>query len=395
MTALLSPLLPLLLALLPLLTLPSPLPLNPPPSSPSATRIEAALPAAVQLDVFAANLGFVTAFVFAADGRLYFADSNRKAIGVLDHDGNLVERIRIPGLSGRDSQVLGLALDPNFSQNGRLYVHYLESDGWVNRVVRFRHQDGQTGNPLLLLDLPLPRDPANPDQPCTDHNGGHIAIGPDGSLYVPMGDNCRQDLAQDLTVPQGKVLRLDRATGAGLPGNPFFGQDSPNDDRIWAWGVRNPYGSAIDPVTGDLWLTDNGPGCGDEVNRIEAGGNYGWPLSSPSYTECVDLGPGYRPPAWWWDITIAPTGFTFYDSLAVPGWQNSLLTCDWNTNSLRILRLDAARTTVVSESIIDLTPVGCQLDIETGPDGYIYFNDMTSIYRLSAHNICLPLVAGR
>lgn len=379
------------LVLIPFLALSSASPFAPP--SPQRTQIETALPAFVQVDVFAANLGLVAAFVFAPDGRLYFGESNRKAIGILDHEGQLVERFRIPGITGYDSQVLGLALDPDFAANGRIYVHYLESDGWMNRVVRFQHQNGQTGNAVILLDLPLPRDPANPDQPCTDHNGGHIAISADGSLFVAMGDNCHQDMAQNLTVPQGKVLRISRFTGAGLPGNPFFDQDSPNDNRIWAWGVRNPFGSAIDPTTGAFWLSDNGPGCGDEINVIAAGGNYGWPLSSPSYTECVDPGPTYRPPAWRWETTIAPTGLAFYDGLTVPAWQNSLLSCDWNTGRLRVYRLDAARAGIVSETIIDLGPAGCQLDIETSPDGAIYFNDLAAIYRLNAHNLYLPLAA--
>ncbi len=389
-----SPLAPLLhFALLaPLLVLTLASPFNPPAAAPLQTPAQSVSPAPVQVEVFAAGLGTVTDFTFAPDGRLFFTDSNRKAIGVLDGEGALLERIRIPGLSGRDSQVLGLALDPDFVDNGTLYVHYLESDGWTNRVVRFHHLNGQTSNAATLLDLPLPEDPANPGQPCTDHNGGHITIGPDGSLFVPMGDNCRQNLAQDLTVAQGKVLRISRATGAGLPGNPFYDKVSPNDSRIWAWGVRNPFGSTIDPETGALWLSENGPGCGDEINLVEKGGNYAWPVSSPSYTECVDPGPSYMAPAWWWDVTIAPTGLTAYDGYAIPAWQDSLLTCDWNTGYLRVLRLDAARTGILSEEAIDLAPGACKLDLETGPDGALYVNDMTTIYRLRAHTLCLPLI---
>lgn len=391
MPTLLSPLLRFSL-LIPLLAFTLASPLDPPVRTPSKAQTQSLPPAPVQIEVFATGMGMVTDFAFAPDGRLFFTDSNRKAVGILDGEGNLLERIRIPGLSGRDSQVLGLALDPDFVQNGTFYVHYLESDGWTNRVVRFDHLNGQTSDATILLDLPLPEDPANPGQPCTDHNGGHITIAPDGSLFVPMGDNCRQDLVQDLTVAQGKVLRISRATGDGLPGNPFYDDESSNDSRIWAWGVRNPFGSTLDPVTGALWLADNGPGCNDEINLVQPGGNYGWPVSSPTYTECVDPGPSYLAPSWHWDVTIGLTGLTAYDGDAIPIWQHSLLTCDWNTGQLRVLQLDAARTGIISETAVDLAPAACKLDIETGPDGALYVDNMTTIYRLRAHSIRLPLI---
>lgn len=391
MSDLLSPLLrPIFL--LPLLTLTLFPPLDPLSPPLTTALVRASSPEPFQVEVFASGLGSITAFTFTPDGRLFYTDSYHKTISILDHAGKPLERIPIPQLSGRDSQVLGLALDPDFVHNGILYVHYLESDGWSNRVVRFRYQNGHTSAGLLLLDLPLPPDPANPDQPCTDHNGGHIVIGPDGSLYVPMGDNCQQELAQNLTVLQGKILRIRRTTGAGLPGNPFYDQDSPNDDRIWAWGVRNPFGSAIDPATGDFWLADNGPACGDEINHVIAGGNYGWPLSSPSYTECVDPGPDDQAPAWHWDVTIAPTGLEVYEGNALPNWQDSILACNWNTSQLYVLRLDPTHTGIASQDIIDVSPAACQIDIEAGPDGAIYFSDMTTIYRLNAYNLRLPLV---
>ncbi len=359
-------------------------------------RAASPLPPGYRAEAFAASPGFITDLTFGPDGRLYYLDNDYRQIRVLDAAGNVVRQIPLPKPPGYPkfviSQSLGLALDPDFAHNEVYYVHYLDETTWSNRVLRFRYDNGVTTDVALLLTVPLPANPSDPANPCTDHNGGHLAFGPDGMLYVPIGDNCHSELAQDLGQPQGSVLRISPVDGSAPADNPFNDGAGPNDDRIWAKGLRNPFGLDFDPVQGDLWLTDNGPGCQDEVNRVHAGGNYGWPLSSISYFECKDPGSPYIPPLWQWTPTLAPTGIAVYRNGEIISWEGDLFLCTFNNGGLHHLVLDETRTQIVKDEVLDIKPVGCRTDASMGPDGALYFVDMKTINRLHRQGVWLPLL---
>ncbi len=189
------------------------------------------------------------------------------------------------GDSGGERGLFGVAFDPDFGTNGRAYLSYTRSaPSLTSYVSRFTSNDGgltlDAASEVVLLTLP---------QPFSNHNGGHIAFGPDDLLYVAFGDGGSGDdpgnRAQDTTNLFGTIIRIDVTALPYTipPGNPFAGNprcptgsstiDCP---EIYAYGLRNPWRFSFDRNTGELWAADVGQGAWEEVDRIVAGGNYGW-----------------------------------------------------------------------------------------------------------------------
>lgn len=358
---------------------------TPQPVAPALTPTAPPLPSHIRIETWVTGTDVPIALVWGPDGRLYHTEKNLHLIQVRDASGALLDSISLP--AGDVKDLYGLALDPDFPARPLFYVFYTHANPLSNRVLRFRYANGVAADPLTLFSAPLPGD-------CLEHNGGKLAFGHDGALYISFGENCVDALAQDMTIPQGKILRIDPADGSALPDNPFHDGAGPNDDRIWALGVRNPFGLAIDPATGNVWESENGPGCGDEINRVIAGANYGWPLSSPGYFECIDPGPSYLPPAWSWTPPIAPTGLNFYGGSQLRGWHGDLLMCAWRTGRLYRFSLDPSRTRLAALAEYDIQPAICKLDVVSGPDGSLYLSarDEKAIYRLASEALWLPLL---
>lgn len=175
--------------------------------------------------------------------------------------------------------LLGLAFHPDYAANGRLFVDYSAADPRRSVIAELRRGEDGTVSPAslkALLEVP---------QPYGNHNGGHLAFGPDGKLYVGLGDGGAggdpQGNGQDLGTLLGAILRLDvDAPGAGRPygipaDNPFVGRAGARGE-IWAYGLRNPWRFSFDRATGELFAGDVGQWTWEEVDRIERGGNYGW-----------------------------------------------------------------------------------------------------------------------
>ena len=182
---------------------------------------------------------------------------------------------------GNEEGLLGIAFDPNYSQNGRLYVYYSASNPRRSVLSRFQVQTdnparADVGSEVIIMKIP---------QPYSNHNGGQLAFGPDGYLYIGLGDGGSggdpESHGQDPGTLLGSVLRVDvsRETdqpGYGIPSdNPFFGVQGAREE-IWAYGLRNPWRFSFDRETGDLWLGDVGQRLWEEIDLIEKGGNYGW-----------------------------------------------------------------------------------------------------------------------
>ncbi len=198
----------------------------------------------------------------------------------------------VPVLDDRGGGLLGLALRPDFAESGRvvLYQHYGTPDARLNRVIEAERTGQGWRETRVLLD-------GIPGHPL--YNGGRVAFGPDGMLYVTTGWTERRDRPQDLDSLAGKILRVT-ADGAIPDDNPFPG--SP----VWSLGHRNPQGLAWDD-TGQLFAAEHGQSALDEVNRIERGGNYGWPLIQGDET-----GSGMRAPlVHSGRDTWAPSGLAF------------------------------------------------------------------------------------
>ncbi len=175
---------------------------------------------------------------------------------------------------GREEGLLGQAFSPEFQSDGRVYVYYSAGDPRRTVLSRFAVRDGamDMGSERVILEV---------EQPYANHNGGQIAFGPDGYLYVALGDGGSggdpHGNAQDLDVLLGSILRLDvSGEGYAVPGdNPFAGRAGRRGE-IWAYGLRNPWRFSFDRATGDLWAGDVGQGEWEEVDRVVRGGNYGW-----------------------------------------------------------------------------------------------------------------------
>ncbi len=170
--------------------------------------------------------------------------------------------------------LLGVAFDPAFATNQRLYVYYTVAASPIhNRVSRFTASGDVAlpGSEVVLLDL-------DNLSSATNHNGGALHFGPDGKLYVGVGENANGANAQSLSNRLGKILRVN-PDGTIPPDNPFFAQASGANRAIWALGLRNPFTFAFHRGTGRLFVNDVGQSTWEEINDGKAGANYGWPSS--------------------------------------------------------------------------------------------------------------------
>jgi glucose/arabinose dehydrogenase len=225
-----------------------------------------------------------------------------------------------------------------------------------NRVVRYTVQDragarGLTDPRVIIANIPGG----------SIHNGGRIAFGPDGKLYVTTGDASSPDSAQDLASLAGKILRLN-ADGTVPSDNPF-----PNSP-VYSYGHRNPQGLAWQPGTNQLYATEHGSSAHDEVNRIMPGGNYGWPTAQGNTGQRE----GFIPPVLesGANDTWAPSGATFVTGTTFPQWQGSLLFAGLRSTTLWQLTIPASGTPRLTPVLEDT--YGRLRLVREGPDGAIY-----------------------
>jgi glucose/arabinose dehydrogenase len=332
-----------------------------PPAVPGATATPTPTPSPtatlqVAVEVVARDLRVPWALAFAPDGRLFITERGG-AIRVLV-DGQLQPYATLDVAQEGESGLLGLALDPNFKDNGYLYVyHTYPKSGFklMNRVVRLEDRGDRAENPVVILDqLPAAR----------IHNGGRLKFGPDGKLYITVGDAASPPLAQGLDSLAGKILRINK-DGSIPADNPF--PDSP----VYSYGHRNPQGLAWHPITGRLFSTEHGPVGHDEVNLIEAGANYGWPDVIRDATN-----PNFQDPLLQSDLaTWAPSGATFYDgNVLPPEWQGRLVFAALRGQRLVWLTLlpPEYRSIQERDSLFGRR-FGRLRDVVQGPDGFLYF----------------------
>lgn len=318
---------------------------------------------AVSLELVASNLNQLVAMTFDSTGRLFFTEKTGNvrllANGVLQQ----VPVISFDVDDCAERGLLGITLDPAFDTNRYVYVFYTANSGSTcggteNRVVRFTEVNGIGQNPVTIFTSPALGGGI--------HNGGNIRFGPDGKLYVSLGDDADPAKSQDLSSQNGKIHRIN-SDGTIPTDNPFYGQLG----KVWsiyAYGLRNSFDFDFDPVTGVLFASENGPSCDDEVNRILPGYNYGW---RPGYP-CGDSDPTYNtiPPLFSWTPPISPTGITFYRG----GLSKGLFMCAYNGGQFHRLVLNGNRTQITQDRIVPLpNGVTCNEEVETGPDGALYF----------------------
>lgn len=291
----------------------------------------------------------------AKDGTIYFTERGG-SVRVI-RSGKLEEKpvytMERPFRSQGEGGLLGLALDPEFERNGYLYVyHTYEEKGTVaNRVVRLAEESGSFKEDRVLIGG-IPGD--------TNHNGGRIRFGPDGYLYITAGDRYEPALAQDRSSTGGKLLRITR-DGAVPKENPFPG--SP----VYSLGHRNPQGLAWNPETGVLYASEHGQSAGDELNRIEAGANYGWPVIRKDQTSAD--GSLRLPLAHSGEDTWAPSGLAY---LAAGPWKGRLAAAGLRGQAIILFTLNGTGDRVQEVRLAAKGYWGRLRSVQEGPDGSLY-----------------------
>ncbi len=336
-------------------------------SSPSPTATAAPRPPqqpppppTLNIEVLLKGLQTPWAIDFAPDGRIFLTERPGRIRVVRNGQLQAEPWMTLDVVEAGETGLLGLALDPQFATNSFVYAAYTYRSGGrlLNRLARLR-EDPASGKGLL--DKVLIDSVAGGN----NHDGGRVKFGPDGKLYWTMGETFNRPLAQDLSSLNGKVLRLE-PDGAIPKDNPL-----PNS-FIYSYGHRNPQGLAWQPGTGRLYETEHGPSgekgcCQDEVNLIEPGKNYGWPMISGDETREGMLSPvlqsGDR-------VTWAPGGATF---VTRGPWADSLLFTGLRGQALYRLTLDPNDPRKVqSFDTLFERQFGRLRDVVEGPDGAIY-----------------------
>ena len=325
-------------------------------------------------------------------------------------DGVLQEEpvLQVPVNTESERGVLGVAFDKD---SNSVFLYYTEADPLRNRIYKYQWNGQSLVNPTLLLDLP--------GEPGPNHDGGKIVIGPDGYLYAVIGDLNHDGQLQNF--PDGPppddtsvILRVNLEDGSAAPDNPFANSGDDALSKYYAYGIRNSFGMDFDPVTGNLWDTENGPASYDETNLVRPGFNSGWqtvmgPISLSGDTE-EDLvnfpGSHYADPLFSWAEPPAVTDIEFLDSSNLGDrYANNIFVGDINNGNLyffgvnenrNAIQLDAAQQeSGLSDLVVDneeeLSAItfgsgfGGITDIETGPDGFLYVlsYDDGIIYRIS------------
>ncbi len=342
-------------------------------STPTANACVAPAGEPAPSGTIAAN--YATALAFAPDGRLFWTERSG-TVRVWQHGASRVfARVRTvtaqPGGGYSERGLLGLAISATFMADRFVYAFYSDAGYQTQHVIRWYDCDGTGMNPTIIATFPAGSD-------CC-HKGGRIAFGPDGKLYVTLGDEHDAPSAQNIRDVRGKVLRYN--PNGTIPSDNPFGATNP----VWAYGFRNPFGIAFSS-TGQLAITMNGP-SGDAGSpptgydtlylSVVRGAHYQWPdcfgYSHPlAASTCL----GGIAPSWSSETsTYVPTGATFVDARGPAGYAGHLVFCTYDRGM-------AVATPGAPHATVRLGPSGCRLDVVEAPDHALYYSDETHIYEL-------------
>ena len=271
--------------------------------------------------------------------------------------------------------LMDVALSPDFRTDRMVYVTYAEGggDGGTAGTVAGR---GRLSDDLTKLSNFQVIFRQEPKLSTGNHFGSRLVFDRDGYLFIALGENNQRPTAQDLDKLQGKVVRI-YPDGRVPDDNPFVGQANVRP-QIWSYGHRNPQGAALNPWTGTLWTHEHGPKGGDEINLIERGNNYGWPMathgidySSKPIPEAQGAAvEGMKGPNHVWEQSPGISGMTFYDATRFTPWQHNVFIGALADQNLIRLQLDGDK--VVHEERL-LGELNSRIrDVRQGPDGYLY-----------------------
>jgi aldose sugar dehydrogenase len=312
--------------------------------------------------------------------------------GRLQHvraDGKSLLRISglPPVLTGEHAGLMDVILDPDFAHNRTIYLSYAHGTDDASTVRVLKATLDPAGTALSHQQVIFEAQPYAPE---LINYGGRLAFDAAGLLYLTLGDRFEDKRGQDLSDDWGSVIRM-RRDGSFPEDNPFVGQAGTRPG-IWSYGHRNPQGLVVDPQSGQIWLHEHGPQGGDELNLVERGHNYGWPVIT--YGVGYDGKPitdlthadGMDQPLYYWVPSIAISGLALYQADRAPQWHGTVWLGALGGEALVRLTLEGGK--VVREEQLLKEKFGRIRDVRVGPDGLIYIvNDDPegALYRIEPH----------
>ncbi|WP_375461194.1 PQQ-dependent sugar dehydrogenase [uncultured Enterovirga sp.] len=331
---------------------------------------------AVTLTPVAQGLQNSWGMAFLPDGRILVTEK-AGALRIVSTDGKPGRPVGgVPEVAfGGQGGLLDVALGPEFATDRMIFLSFSERRArGTNGTSVARGRLVETGDMARLeaVEVIFRQEPAWTNQL---HFGSRLVFAPDGKLFVTVGERSDRETrvqAQDLSSGLGKVFRIN-PDGTIPPDNPFVARAGALPS-IWSYGHRNMQSAALDRQ-GRLWTVEHGPRGGDELNRPQAGLNYGWPevtygleYSGARMGRGLTQREGTEQPAYYWDPVIAPSGMALYSGTLFPDWRDAFLVGGLATQDLVVLRMKDDR--VVGEERI---PVGARVrDVRMGPDGAVY-----------------------
>jgi glucose/arabinose dehydrogenase len=344
------------------------------------------------------------ALQFLADGKMLVTERMGQMV-IVDGAGKITQLSGVPDVAWQGGQggLLDVALAPDFRNGHQIFFSYNEPagpqtnvgrDGAQSRIVVARATLDEAGSALQNLKVIFRSRPAVSVNLYPTKQGSRIAFDRDGTMFVTIGDRDSTKLqppawnvSQELSTHLGKIIHITQ-DGAPAPNNPFIGVPDALPE-IWVTGTRSQEGLAFDDK-GRLWEVEDGPRGGDELNIIERGKNYGWPVVThgidyPGWV--VNMGAthhsGMEDPRYYWDPTIAPSGLTFYYADLFPAWKGSLFVGGLHGGLLDRLRLSTDGKVIEEEPL--LTEIKSRIrDVRVGPEGALYvLTDTNSLLKLT------------
>lgn len=274
--------------------------------------------------------------------------------------------------SGGQGGLLDVALAPDFEQTREVFFSFSEPGAGGSGTAVAKGVLNQDDADAPRLDDVETIFSMQPKSGGGRHFGSRVVFAPDGTLFITIGDRGERPRAQVMDDHAGSVVRINR-DGSVPADNPFIGQDGVAPE-LWTKGHRNAQGADIDPATGALWTVEHGARGGDEINRPQAGLNYGWPeISYGRHYSGMRIGqgteaPGFEQPLYVWDPSIAPSGLAIYDGAMFPEWQGDILVGALRAQLLSRLERDANGNITGEEQLFE-GDLGRIRDIEIAPNG--------------------------
>jgi aldose sugar dehydrogenase len=349
---------------------------SPPAQNPGDVKNEKAT---FRVETVVSGLDHPWSLAFLPDGRMLVTERPGR-LRILDASGKLSPPVDgVPAVAAvGQGGLFDIVLAPDFKESRIVYFSFAEPRGPAGAVnpnstslasARFLEEDGKA----KLADVKV----IFRQEPAVEgglHFGSRVVVARDGTLFLTTGERNLKSPAQDLRSHLGKVIRV-RADGAAPPDNPFVGRKDARPE-IWSYGHRNIQGAAMHPKSGRLWIVEQGPKGGDEINVPEKGRNYGWPVigygvdySGAKIHESTHKD-GMEQPIYYWVPSIGPSGMAFYTGDAFPGWKGNLFVGALALTHLERLELDGEK--IVKEERL-LTDLGQRIrDVRQAPDGTLW-----------------------